>query len=71
MNENPTIRLKAVVLDANWVLTEETFADGRLVARTARAFASRSELEVELGDRYVSNLNQQRLLDGEPVTLWQ
>jgi hypothetical protein len=55
-----------------WTLLEEHYDDhGVLEFSNVVSFHSRAEAEAELGRLDLSNLEQQRLLDGETITLWQ
>jgi len=72
-----TLSLKATVAQNEapvWVLTEEQSAKGPGSDAVASAqtwtFSTRDDVEAELGRRYVGNLDQQRLFDGESLTLW-
>jgi hypothetical protein len=58
--------------DPLWTLLEEHYDDeGVLEYSNVVSFGSRAEAEAELGRLDLSNLEQQRLLDGETITLWQ
>jgi hypothetical protein len=58
--------------DPLWTLLEEHYDDkGALEYSNVVSFASREEAELELSRLDLSNLEQQRLLDGETITLWQ
>jgi hypothetical protein len=55
-----------------WTLLEEHYDDkGVLEYSNVASFESRAEAEAELSRLDLSNLEQQRLLDGETITLWQ
>jgi hypothetical protein len=71
VNESPTHKLSVTTLAGDWVLTTEVHLSGEFQERHSTRFATRSELEEELGRRDVGNLDQQRLLDGEPITVWR
>jgi len=57
--------------DPLWTLLEEHYDDkGVLEYSNVVSFESREEAEAELGRLDLSNLEQQRMLDGETITLW-
>jgi hypothetical protein len=58
--------------ETGWTLLEEHYDDqGALEFSNVVSFRSRAEAEAELSRLDLSNLEQQRLLDGETITLWQ
>jgi hypothetical protein len=57
--------------DQRWILNEEHYDDGGALQHSnVVSFGSRDELESELARLDLSNLERQRLLDGETITLW-
>jgi hypothetical protein len=55
-----------------WTLQEEHYdSQGVLEHWNAEILGSRAELEAELSRLDLSNMDRQRLLDGETVTLWE
>jgi len=55
-----------------WTLLEEHYDDaGVLEYSNVMSFGSLGEAEAELGRLELSNLEQQKLLDGETITRWQ
>ncbi len=71
MNESSTLKLSVASVAGEWVLTTEVHLSGEFQERYSAYFSTRSELEEELGRRQVGNLDQQRLLDGQPITVWR
>lgn len=58
--------------DPGWTLLEEHYDErGVLEYSNVVSFDNRTQAEAELGRLELSNLEQQRLLDGETITLWQ
>jgi hypothetical protein len=61
-----------VANESVWTLLEEHYDErGVLEFSNVVSFGSRAEAEAELSRLDLSNLEQQRLLDGETITLWQ
>jgi hypothetical protein len=57
--------------DPRWTLHEAHHDErGALLHANVVSFGSLAELEAELARLDLSNLERQRLLDGETVTLW-
>jgi len=68
--DEPIQRLSVASGVEAWTLMTEVCVNGEVRERLSRQFDRRSALEDELGRRYVGNLDQQRLLDGESITVW-
>ena len=71
MDQSPTLRLSVTHLVEAWTLPTEVYINGQVRERCNQQFGSRSAFEDELGRRYVGNLDQQRLLDGESIDVWR
>ncbi len=70
MHDGKTYRLTATLEGETWTLTIEVLVSGAGAISSTKHFKTRTEFEAQLELLNIGNLDRQRLVDGERVTVW-